>query len=169
MARLDSEARKLKTLLGRNGFVRRDRKGRALFVSDYPSRLEPAQKNAQKVRLREAGFEAVHENGLALIDWTCAGYRDFFQSLSNKIRTDGIQNQDGLARIFERHPLSFMETMLPDARAALLLWDRGQLEQLRFRAGAALSLALRQKSPIPLYYPLLLREMTDEQKEGTLC
>lgn len=169
MTKLDSMARKLKTLLGQNGFVRRDRKGRALFVSDYPARLSPEQQNTQKNRLREAGFEVVYQDGLALIDWPYAGYLDFFKSLSDKIRSGGLEGRDGLARIFERHPLSFTETMLPDARAALLLWDRGQMERLRIQAGAALAAALRQKTPVPLYYPLLLSETTDQKKEDPLC
>lgn len=156
-------------LLGQNGFVRRDRKGRALFVSDYPARLEPARQDTQKTCLKKAGFEVVHEGGLALIDWPYAGYLAFFTSLSQKYAAGRLVNKDGLARIFERHPLSFTEMMLSDARAALLLWDRGDLEKLRLKAGEALSLALRHKTPAPLYYPLLLQEMNNEQKEASLC
>ena len=59
--------------------------------------------------------------------------------------------------------------MLPDARAALQLWDRGNLEKLRLKAGEALSSALRQKRPVPLYYPLLLQGITNEKKEELPC
>lgn len=169
MAGLDGPARKLKTLLGRDGFVRRDRKGRALFVSDYPARLLPDRQRALAARLRSAGFRAVHEDGLALIDWTYARCLDFLTGLSQKAGAGKSESEDGLVRIFERHPLSFTEEMLGDARAALLLWDRGAHERLRRLAGEALAKALRQRAPIPLYYPLLLREMNDRHKEEPLC
>lgn len=146
-------ARELKALLGPDYFIRRDLARRALFVSDYPKRAPEETARRLHQSLMERGFVLRMERGLALIDWPFEGYKAFFDSLKG---TPCADNTGGLKQIYLRHPLGFNRDMLEDARLAVLSWDSGTQAELEKRAGEALALALRKKTPAPLYYPLLL-------------
>lgn len=158
-------AQDIKTLLGPGFFIRRDRQGRALFISDYPARADRNEIELITLRVRQAGFLVQMMDGLALLDWDMIGYAAFFEGLKGQV--DG--QACGLAHLYGAHPQGFTEAMLKDARAALLLLDAGKTELLKRRAGEALAVALRQKTAVPLYYPLLLMAAKMDQKENEPC
>ncbi len=158
MGGLDREARALKALLGGRGFVRRDRSGQALFVTDAPRRMDEDAWEAAASRLRHAGYTLTRTDGLAFISWDFPKGLAFCQAL---VFPEGwAQRQDSLAgflRILARQPTAFTREMLPHFCRALALWDAGKHEALRRAAEAALADALRLRSPLPAYFlPLLL-------------
>ncbi len=163
MAGLDAAAGELRRLIGGSGFIRRDRQQRALFVSDYPARLDRAEARALGERLERAGWLVRVKHPLALLDWPLSGYRRFFAGL--QAPDDTVYNPaSGLCRILEKHPAPLDEGMLIEARAALLLWDGGETAALMRLAGKSLAVRLRKKLPAPHFFLFLLQNA--RQKEA---
>ena len=163
MAGLDAAAHQLKHLVGGSGFIRRDRYFRALFVSDYPNRLDREEARALGERLEKAGWLVRVQHPLALLDWPLLGYRQFFSGLQGQGNL-AESPASGLCRILERHPAQLDENMLEEARKALLLWDSGQSAALTRLAGEALAVRLRKKQPAPHFFLFLLQNA--RQKEA---
>ena len=146
-------AGQLRALLKGRGFIRRDLFRRALFVSDYAHRQDAVTTAALDSLLRENGWQVQRENGLTLVDLPYEGYQTLFSSIA---RSQGEPRAIGLSALFARHETAFLPNMLSDARQALLQWDAEEEGALNTQAGAALAVALREKTPVPSYYPLLL-------------
>lgn len=169
MAGLDHAASALRGLLGAAGFIRRDRARRALFVSDYPRRLDGAGITELERALALRGWRAAHEGGLALLDLDFSGYAAFFEGLATQ-REDRLPlGYAGLLRVYARHQTTFTPAMLETARAAVLAWDAGEHGALLDLAGAQLALALRRKEPPPGFIPRLLAAACDNRKESPAC
>lgn len=153
---LEPAAREARGLLGGRGFVRRDREGRALLVSDAPRRFSIGGEAARALsRLARSGWEAWEEGGLLLMDWTPARCRAFFSTLGQSLPAPAPGDW-GLCAILMRHPGEWAQDRYREARAALLMWDRGDREALRALAGASLAQSLRAgRAPAPFYAPLL--------------
>lgn len=158
MAGLNKAAAGLRALLGPGVMLQRDKARRALFVSDYARRLPPEEVLPLEERLREAGWLVSRLGSLRLLDWPCAGYRAFFEGLAP---AGASPQATGLINILSRHPSSFDEGMLREAREALLLFDAGETERLMDKAGGALAACLRKKTPLPAFYLLLLTAAPD--------
>ncbi len=158
MAGLDAAAHELKHLVGGSGFIRRDRCFRALFVSDYPKRLDREEARTLGKRLEQAGWLVQEQHPLALLDWPLSGYRQFFSGLRGQ-ENPAEGPVSGLCRILERHPAPLDEGMLEEARKALLLWDSGQTAALTRLAGEALAVRLRKKLPAPHFFLILLQNV----------
>lgn len=75
------ERAELKSLIALPCMIRKDRAGRAFFISDYPRRLDAQQAQAAAERLRLAGFELRPLGELMLIDWTRERCHAFYASL----------------------------------------------------------------------------------------
>jgi len=102
---------------------------------------------------------------LLLLTWTPARCRAFFSSLEESLPAPDPGDW-GLCRILERHPGAWAEDRYPEARAALLAWDREDYAALSALAGASLAKSLRaRRAPAPFYAPLLrsLGERTEER------
>ncbi len=162
MAGLDAAAGELRGLMGGIGFVRRERKQRALFVSDFPALLVREEALALKTRLEQAGWLVKVKNSLALLDWPLSGYQRFFSSLQ---ATGGSAPWpvSGLCRILEKHPAMMDESMLDEARTALLLWNFGATGALVRLAGESLAVNLRKKLPVPPFFLFLLHNTRDKE------
>ena len=158
MAGLDAAAHELKHLVGGSGFIRRDRCFRALFVSDYPKRLDQEEARTLGKRLEQAGWLVQEQHPLALLDWPLSGYRQFISGLRGQ-ENPAEGPVSGLCRILERHPAPLDEGMLEEARKALLLWDSGQTAALTRLAGEALAVRLRKKLPAPHFFLILLQNV----------
>lgn len=153
MGGLKRAAAELRALLGPGVMLRRDRAGEALFVSDYPRRKAPGEVKALDGRVIAAGWVISGWGSLRLLDWPYAGYGAFFDGLPPG-RAAG--RAAGLVNILSRHPARFDPGMLPRAREALLLFDAGEMDRLMETAGSALAVCLREKTPLPSFYALLL-------------
>lgn len=160
MAGLDGAAAELRGLIPAGAFIRRDRKRRALFVSDFPGRFTNGEALGTARRLEGAGWQADLREGLALLDWPLEGYRRFFASLP-QMEEPAPWPLLGLCRILEKHPAPLDGGMLEEARLALLLWDSGKTEALSRAAGESLAVRLRGRQPVPPFYLLLLRDSPD--------
>lgn len=158
MAGLDADALNLKALLAGQGFVRRAKKGRALYITDAPRRMGPAAWEGARTRLNLAGYPHELKNGLACISWDYPRSLAFSQAL---LAPEGWAEREGslsgFCRILARHPGAFTQEMLPGFLHCLGLWDRGEENSLRRAAEVALADALRKSLPLPAYLlPLLL-------------
>lgn len=162
MAGLDAAAEELRGLMGGDGFIRRDRKRRALFVSDFPARLARADAQALKTRLEQAGWLVGGKDSLALLDWPLSGYQRFFSRLQAR-GGPAPWPVSGLCRILEKHPAEMDESMLEEARAALLLWDSGATGALMRLAGESLAVRLRKQLPAPHFFLPLLHNTRDKE------
>ncbi len=158
IAGLDAQALALKTLLGGPAFVRRDRSGRALFVSDAPRRLGADAWEKARARLEAAGCTLELSGGLAFIGWDIGRSRAFCRGLDIPAGWEGREDSlSGFCRVLARQRTAFEEGMLPHFHRCLLLWDGGQEEALRLAAETALAGVLRERRPLPAYLlPLLL-------------
>lgn len=165
MAGLDGAAAELRGLIPAGAFIRRDRKRRALFVSDFPVRVSGGEVLGTARRLEGAGWQADLREGLALLDWPLEGYRRFFASLP---QTEGPAPWplSGLCKLLEKHPAPLDGEMLMEARLALLLWDGGKTEALSRLAGESLAVRLRRREPVPPFYLLLLRDCPEKEDRG---
>lgn len=161
MAGLDSLAKSIRAGLGRAAFLRRDQKGRALFVSDLPRHVE-GELPLNTLQLFQAQ-NLVHgcRDGLLLLDLSFLGYQLFLEALQAR-QAEGPAPYTpikGFVNILARQNCALTKEMLPLLRAALLLWDGARALPLRRQAEAQLALCLRRKQPYPSFYPLLLQTL----------
>ena len=161
MAGLDLAAAALRELLGAAGFIRRDRARRALFVSDYPRRVTPAEADRLALALKAKGWQARVAAGLALLDMDIGACARFLQGLAPLPEHRLPAGFPGLLRIYARHEAALVPAMLPQIRAALLHWDAGEHQALGALAGAQLALHLRRKAPPNACFPALLAASAD--------
>ncbi len=157
MAGLDQEAQALKQALQGQGFVRRDRSGQALFVTDAPRRC-PIKWPDNEKRLAASGCLINIDNGLAYISWDTPKSLAFCQALGIKEGWDRREDSlTGFCRILARQDSAFTPDMLPAFHSALRLWDAGDAQALRRQAEVHLAEALRSQKPCPAFFlPLLL-------------
>ena len=157
MAGLEGEARALRALVQGQGFLRRDRGGQALFVTDAPRR-EAALWEKKRTRLLSDGYTLTHHNGLAFISWDYPKSLAFCQALCVPEGWErGEDSLTGFCRILKRHESAFTPDMLEHFHRCLKLWDAGHAQGLRRLAETALAEALRRRQPLPQYLlPLLL-------------
>lgn len=146
-------------LLGGAGFVRLDRAGDALFVSDFPAR-SPDMAAGLLEQLALAGWDARARGGLCLVDITLARWQALCQTLLE------LPSKPGLRYLLLPHAREARAGDLPALRRALRLAWRGDAAALARLSGAALALALRHHEQLPDFYPALLNLW---EREGTAC
>lgn len=165
MKRLDPVQKALCALLGPGVFVRRDRKGRALFVSDAPRCMDPNQYHHVKTKLSGAGWCLEERDGLLLMDWPVAGYQQFLEQLERNTGPVPLSPAGdkaaipGVLAILSRHSGAFTLEMLPLCRRALHLFDLEQTNALIVLAQESLAVALRKKTKPPSFFVPLLKAL----------
>lgn len=140
----------LAALIASPCLLRRDRAGRAFFISDFERRLADAPAAAR--RLEQAGFCLRREGGLVLIDWPPERYLAFYRALP-PARLPQLTGENaalwGLCAILGRHGPPLEDQNLPVLAQALRLarlGDSGGLLRL-LRGELAESLRLRKAPP----------------------
>lgn len=164
MPGLEEAAGELRNLIGRGAFIRRDRKGRALFLSDYP-RVRAREASGISGRLREAGWRITLREGLAFLDWPRARYAAFFARLDKAF--GNAEDVPGLGPLLRLHEAPMEEGMLEEARLAILMWAGDEKGILKRRAEEALGESLRLKGKVPGFYRILLT--ADPGKDKKPC
>ena len=147
------ERKEIADIIASPCLIRKDRAGRALFISDFLQRVKEPQKI--KKMLLSKGY-ILHElnEKLVLIDWTKENYTTYFNSLS-EIVLPNFDNSHamvyGTCRLLMQHEAALetqdMEVLSFCLRLALL----GQMKKLLHTLQSALADALREKRPPPYH------------------
>lgn len=138
----------VKTLLGAPSLIQRDREGRALFFSDFLSRCD----SLAKARLEAAGFTVQAAGSYALIDLSDKRLRAFYEALpacSIPPMNEANALMVSAAGMLLRHQAPLEKQPLFPLRRALLLADKGDMQDLALYMQRCLADALRERTPAP--------------------
>ncbi len=125
-------------LIGAPCLIRKDRMGRALFISDYPRRSSDPE--AAGLRLTEAGYALTPLDDLTLIDWAPAQYAAWYAAQPQPIFPafdPAAPERWGLKRLLHQHPAPYAAQDAAVLRQALrykLLDEQDKLQHLLTRA-----------------------------------
>lgn len=147
------ERKDLADIIASPCLIRKDRAGRALFISDFLQRVKDAQKI--KTKLQKKGY-VLHEldEKLVLIDWTKENYTAYFNSLSDitlPAFDDSHAMVYGTCRLLMQHEVSLKTQDLNVLSLCLRLALLGQKEKLLHTLQSALADALREKRSPPYH------------------
>lgn len=153
MARLDPLIRKVQAVAACPGFFRRDRSGQALFVSDFPRRVEAAQAQEVAARLTAASWQVqVDPRGMAFLSPGFSVLSAFLQALPQPAPQSGAARLVHSLLLAQGDQTAYAPALF---LTALLLWDAGQEEQLLRLMGRTLAVCKREGTPFPaLLLPL---------------
>ena len=128
MRLLDPSRNELQSLIGGSCLIASDRNRRALFVSDFPSRVSAAERAHIKTRLDGNGLICHVQDSLALIDWNHARYIAYFSGLKGaplpRIHRCNAALW-GLCRMLRQHDTPVEQQPIGRLRDALLMLDEG--------------------------------------------
>lgn len=147
------ERRELANIIASPCLIRKDRAGRALFISDYPVRIDHPQDVESKLKNRGFVCQTLKQ-GLVLIDWSKDMYSAYFDSLppiSLPPFTDDIARMYSTCRLLMAHeaPLAAQD---PDILSLCLrLAMLGEKEKLLRTLQGALAIALRERRAPPYH------------------
>ena len=160
------ERHDIRALIASPCMIKKDRAGRAFFISDFNKRAD--NPDAARGRLEAAGYACTEEGGLALIDWTPEGYAAWYEALPDT-PLPALSDENapfwGLCRILRRHPspVSAQDiTVLSQA----LRWARlNKGDKLLSLLRATLAEALREGKAPPYHASNLLSGYISGQRE----
>ncbi|MHC1786906.1 MAG: hypothetical protein AB9880_07590 [Christensenellales bacterium] len=153
------EGRHVAALIGAPCLVRKDRAGRAFFISDYPRRLTASAAGEAALRLTEAGWRVQCQDGLARVDWQEAAYQAFYEALPPPSLPAFHQADPaawGLCRILLAHPAAYGAQDASLLHLALRLRLLNRREQLLTLLSQGLADALREGRSPPSHGARLL-------------
>ena len=163
MSALDALRSEARAALLETGFLRRDRTAAALFVTDYPQRVQNAEEAL--ARLEARGFTVIKEHGFWRIDLS----QERWNALIASLRPVAIINRGE-----EALPLYSIATRLQKAsvppenqplyplRLTLICLDAGEMERLSELMAPLLAECLRLKTPLPAAAGILIAQALNE-------
>lgn len=146
--------------------IKKDRAGRAFFISDFNKRAD--NPDAARGRLEAAGYACTEEGGLALIDWTPEGYAAWYEALPD-IALPALSDENapirGLCRILMQHP-SPVQAQDISVLSQSLRWARlNRTDRLLSLIRVSLAEALREGKAPPYHTSKLLSVYLNEQND----
>ncbi len=150
MSALDALRERAAAALDGRGFLRRDRLGTALFVTDYGKRTTDI--SAALSALAEAQLTVEEKNGLWRLDLTNEGWTALIQSIppcAVPPATDENLPLYSLAVRLTRHPVDAAMQPVAPIRLTLLCLDAGDTGRLLRELPPLLADCLKQHLPVP--------------------
>ena len=150
MSALDALRLRASAALHQKGFLRRDRLGTALFVTDYCKRTTDLSEAI--AALTAAQFTVSERNGLWQLDLTKDGWTAFIRSIPScpvPPLTDENLPLYSLATRLTRHPVAAEVQPIAPIRLTLLCLDASDEKRLLRELPPMLADCLKQKLPVP--------------------
>lgn len=168
MSALDALRSEARAALSETGFLRRDRTAAALFVTDYPLRVQNAEDAL--ARLEAGGFTVIKERGLWRIDLN----RERWNALIASLRPVAIINRGeetlplySIATRLQKVSVPPENQPLYPLRLTLICLDAGETERLSNLMAPLLAEYLRLKAPLPAAAGVLIARALNECRQSS--
>ncbi len=150
MSALDALRLRASAALHQKGFLRRDRTGTALFVTDYCKRTTNLSEAISA--LTAAQFTVSERNSLWFLDLTKDGWTELIRSIP-PCQVPPLTDENlpfySLAARLTRHPVAAEVQPILPIRLTLLCLDAGDENRLLRELPPILADCLKQKLPVP--------------------